>query len=231
MTKMTRNELLEALAEYGYELNRPMHHYKPMEVLLNLVKENDPRLLEGFPVAYDNMLNQKPPLNWKSYNDYLNKELSEDDRNKLFYLLLLSYLLFRLYGEDKLKLQETEYALSNLSSKWKDDLKDVENKFNYSDSVKINDRVDLSTERLKNQFRNYVVHFGSKSETEPKMNMELEVLLSQFFAPKQKEVLKKRLRGEELSKTEREYFYRVVSKRLRALGNENLHQFAKSVVV
>ncbi len=62
------------------------------------------------------------------------------------------------------------------------------------------------------------------------MNMELEFLLSQFFSPKQKDVLRKRLNGDELSKTEKEYFYRVVNKRLKALASDNLHEFVKSAV-
>ena len=69
-----------------------------------------------------------------------------------------------------------------------------------------------------------------KSENEPKMDMELELLLSQFFTSKQKDLLKKRVRHEELTKTEREYFSRVVNKRLKALANEHLYQFAHSIV-
>lgn len=33
------------------------------------------------------------------------------------------------------------------------------------------------------------------------------------------------------TKTEREYFYRVVRKRLKALANEELHQFVRSLVL
>ena len=223
MTKLTKNELLEALAQYGYELNKPTHQYKGEEVLLNLLGEHDTRLLEGFPVAYDNILNSQQHLNLNVAT------LTEKDRTKLLYLMLLTYVLLKLFGEDKDKLAETESLLSKLSKKWRDHLKDVEDKFNHSDSVRVND-VALSTDRLKKQFRNYVVHFGAKNENEPKLDMELELLLSQFFTSKQKDLLKKRTKNEELTKTEREYYSRVVSKRLKALGNEHLYQFAHSVV-
>ena len=222
MTKLSKNELLEALAQYGYELNRPARQYKGEEVLLNLLQEHDTRLLEGFPVAYDNILSSQQHLN-------LNVDsLTEKDKTKLLYLLLLTYALLKLFGEDKQKLLETENQLSKLSKKWKEFLKEVENKFNHSDSVRVNSLV-LSTDRLKKQFRNYVVHFGAKNENEPKLDMELELLLSQFFTSKQKDLLKKRARHEELTKTEREYYSRVVSKRLKALGNEHLYQFAHSL--
>ena len=223
MTKLTRSELLEALAQYGYELNKPTHQYKGEEVLLTLLNEHDTRLLEGFPVAYDNILSSKQHLN-------LNVDsLTEKGKTKLLYLLLLTYALLKLFGEDKDKLAETESLLTKLSKKWRDHLKEVEDKFNHSDSVRVN-AVALSTDRLKKQFRNYVVHFGAKNENEPKMDMELELLLSQFFTSKQKDLLKKRARHEDLSKTEREYFSRVVNKRLKGLANERLHQFAHSIV-
>jgi len=225
MKKMNRNELLEALAEYGYEFNKPLHHYNPIEVLLNLVNERDSRLLEGFPIAYRNMLDENRPLDWQSYT----KELLKDEKKKLLYMLMVSYLLFRLYGEEKWRLQVTEDTLNKLSDNWKGSLKDVEDKLNRSDIITVTEDIALSAERLKNQFRNYVVHQGSKDDSKPKMSMELEVLLSHFFAPKQKELLKKRIKGERFSKTEREYFYRVVSKRLRALRNEKLHQFVLSL--
>jgi hypothetical protein len=223
MTKLTKNELLEALAQYGYELNKPSHHYNGEEVLLNLLKEDDTRLLEGFPVAYDNILNNQKHLNLDVHG------LSEKEKTKLLYLFLLTYALLKLFGEDKSKLNETENTLSKLSKKWKVQLKDVEDKFNHSDSVRVNG-VALSTDRLKKQFRNYVVHFGARNENEPKMDMELELLLSEFFTSKQKDLLKKRARREELSKTEREYYSRVVNKRLKALANEHLYQFAHSIV-
>mgnify|MGYP001581060695 FL=1 len=147
MTKLTKNELLEALAQYGYELSKPSHQYNGEEVLLNLLKENDTRLLEGFPVVYDNILDNKKHLNF----DF--QTLSEKDKTKLLTLLLLTYALLKLFGQDKLKLDETENTLSKLSKKWKESSKDVEDKFNHSDSVRVNG-VALSTDRLKKQFRN-----------------------------------------------------------------------------
>lgn len=223
MTKLTKNELLEALAQYGYELNTPVHQYKGEEVLLNLLKENDSRLLEGFPVAYDNILNSQKQLSLDV------KSLSEKEKDKLLTLLLLTYVLLKLFGEDKAKLTETENALSKVSKKWREGLKDVEDKFNHSDFVKVNGAL-LATDRLKKQFRNYVVHFGAKHENEPKLDMELELLLSQFFTPKQKDLLKKRTKHEVMTKTEREYYSRVVNKRLKALANEQLYTFAQHML-
>jgi len=221
--KLTKNELLEALAHYGYELNKPSHQYPGEEVLLNLLKENDTRLLEGFPIAYDNILDSQKHFNLDFH------ALSEKEKTRLLQLLLLTYVLFKLFGEDKSKLDKTEQMMFKLSKKWKELLRDVEDRFNHSDSVRVSGAT-LSTDRLKKQFRNYVVHFGAKSENNLKLDMELELLLSEFFTSKQKDLLKKRARREELSKTEREYYSRVVNKRLKALANEHLYQFAHSIV-
>jgi hypothetical protein len=223
MTKLSKNELMEALAQFGYELNKPSHSYKSEEVLFSLLRENDSRLLEGFPVAYDNILSNQKEL----HLDF--KVLSEKEKSKLLTLLLLTYHLLRLFGEDKSKLNLTESYLFKLSKKWKDTLKEVEAKFNNSDFVKVNG-ANLATDRLKKQFRNYVVHFGVKSKNEPQLDMGLELHLSQFFTARQKELLKKRLMHEEMTKTEREYYSRVVSKRLKALSDPKLQEFADSLI-
>ena len=227
MTKLSKNELLDALAQYGYELNKPLHTYKGEEVLLSLAKENDARLLEGFPVVYKNMLENQKRFNWDDPNWDFRKVLSEKDRGRFLNLLLVTYVLFKLYGEDKYKLSETENALFKLSTKWRDQLKTVESNFSNSNQVRVDDKLALSTDRLKQQFRNYVVNFKSKEE--PKLDMQLELALSEFFTAKQKDLLKKRLKGDALTKTENEYFSRVVNKRLKALSNNKLHNFVISV--
>ncbi len=228
MTKFSRSELLDALSQYGYELNRPGHHYKGEDVLANLVKENDARLLEGFPVAYRHVLDS-PEYSGADRNTLsFQKDLSGKEKTKLLYLLFLSYLLFKLYGEERPKLEQTEDLLSKLSKNWKENLKEAEEKFNHSEFLTVGHSLSLSTDRLKKQYRNYVVHLTSRHENSPKMDMEIELLLSEFFTSKQKDLLKKRLEGKELSKTEKEYFSRVVNKRLKALASDHLHDFVKS---
>jgi hypothetical protein len=162
MNKLSKNELLDALSQYGYELNKPMHSYKGEEVLLSLVKENDARLLEGFPVAYENILQNQKRFNWDDSNWDFHKVLSEKDRGRFLNLLLVTFVLFKLYSEDKYKLSEVESALFKLSPKWKNLLKEVEANFSNSDQVNVDDNLALSTDRLKQQFRNYVVHFKYK---------------------------------------------------------------------
>jgi hypothetical protein len=222
MKKLSKDEMLQALAAYGFELNRPGRILKGEEVLYLLLKEKDPRLLEGFPVVYDNVLNSQKVLSLDP------ETLTKNERSKLLLLLYLSYLLFRLFGEDRHKIAYTRNLFSKLNDNWKDAVKEVEQKFNRSDFVQVNDTA-LATDRLKKQFRNYAVHFGEKSLNEPQLDLELELHLSQFFTPKQKELIKKRLKNEEMTKTEREYYSRAVNKRLKALSDPGLQDFASSL--
>ncbi len=57
--------------------------------------------------------------------------------------------------------------------------------------------------------------------------LDLEYALSQVFSPKQKELFFKKLKGEKLTKTEKEYSSRVVKKKAAALANSELHTLAK----
>ena len=54
--------------------------------------------------------------------------------------------------------------------------------------------------------------------------------LSQLFSPKQKELFKKKLNGEPLNKTEREYYSRAVKKKVSALANPDLHRLAQKLM-
>ncbi len=54
--------------------------------------------------------------------------------------------------------------------------------------------------------------------------------MSQVFSKKQKELFLKKLKGEKLAKTEREYYSRVVKKKVLALANSDLHKLAARLV-
>jgi hypothetical protein len=84
-------------------------------------------------------------------------------------------------------------------------------------------------ERVRNVLHNYLTgeHKEVKDSNEKHMEMSLEFALSKVFSPKQKELFKKKLKGDVLTKTEREYFSRSVKKKVAALANEELHRLAQ----
>ena len=58
----------------------------------------------------------------------------------------------------------------------------------------------------------------------------LEYALSQVFPPKQKELFMKKLKGDALTKTEKEYFSRVIKKKVQALANVDLHRLSRKLL-
>ncbi len=227
---MDKNQLMDNLAHYGYALMRPNVTKEPEEVLKDLLQQNDVRFLEGFPVVFANALKEKKELSWESLKWHPGKELSKKAEHRLAVLLVLTNGLFKLFGLNK---QYGERALKlALACEGESELPaQLQKRFLNSEPVKVDD-LELSTERLKNNFRNYVVQAPESEELKKKQHaLELELLLSQVFTPRQKELLRKRVEGKTFTKTEREYFYRVVKKRLRTLASEELHQMARDLLL
>ena len=92
----------------------------------------------------------------------------------------------------------------------------------------------LDLERVKKTFLRYFMRAGAVQSAENKANLReefrREFYLSQLFAPRQRDLVEKKLRGEPLTKTEREYFSRVVKKKLLALADPDLHRLAQKAL-
>lgn len=230
MKTVDKNQLMDNLAHYGYVLMRPRTAKEPEEVLKDLLQQDDVRLLEGFPVVFANALKEKKQLSWEKSKWFPSEKLSKKVECRLAVLLVLAHELFKLFGLNK------QYGLRALNlalrcNRASVDPGPLQTLFLNSEPVKL-DHLELSTERLKNNFRNYVVQAPESEELQKKQHaLELELLLSQVFTPRQKELLHKRLEGRPFTKTEREYFYRVVKKRLRTLASEELHQMARDLLL
>ena len=90
----------------------------------------------------------------------------------------------------------------------------------------------ISSQRVKTTFNNYFRQTQAHLDDllSVKEVMGLEYSLSQVFSPKQKELFLKKLRNEKLTKTEKEYFSRVVKKRVLALANPELHRLSQKLL-
>ena len=90
----------------------------------------------------------------------------------------------------------------------------------------------LSGRRLKSVFNGYFKK-ATKNLNDllsAKEDLGLEYALSQIFPPKQKELFLKKLKGEVLTKTEKEYFSRSVKKKVQALANVDLHRLSRKLL-
>ena len=58
---------------------------------------------------------------------------------------------------------------------------------------------------------------------------QLSIYLDRLFSPKQKDLIFKKLNEESLTKTEREYYSRVVRKKLKAIAMSEVREIADTL--
>lgn len=214
------------LSQYGYSLIHPDQETDPNELLITLSKSKDLRLLEGFPVVLANALEKDAErLNLTSTEQRLKNKVI---RKRFDELVVLSFSIFKVFGLNKLFTVAYPKGLAN-----------EKRQAEIRDSVVNNHPLEigkakLDVERVKNTFLRYYLHGREEklAENKSKLREEFrqEFFLSLFFAPKQRDLLRKKLRGESLNKTEREYFSRVVKKKLMALVDPDLQRIALKVL-
>jgi hypothetical protein len=216
---------MKRLAGLGFPLLEAAKEEEVNSTLADMVKLHDARLWEGFPVVLAGSAD-------KGLFDYDKAEKhlkSHTDRTNLGSLVLFSLALYKTLGL-KFSWADDLLALFKNVDAQKEYKRYMEALENNSD-LKVDNRV-MSMQRMKNTFANY---FKQSREDlydflAVKDEMGLEYALSQVFSPKQKELFLKKLRNEKLSKTEREYFSRVVRKRVAALANQELNRLAQRLL-
>lgn len=217
--------LFSALAQYGYSLLQPDEMADPNELLAKLAKSPDPRLLEGFPVVLANALEKhRDKVSLSTAENMLHDESA---RERFRRLVALSVYLFDVFGLEDLR--PPEYAREGRDAL----LAELREAVERNRPLALNPgTVDL--ERVKKTFLRYYLRAAEVQASETKAGLReefrREFLLSQFFAPKQRDLLQKKLGGEPLTKTEREYFSRVVKKKLLALADPDLHHLAQKAL-
>lgn len=217
--------LFSALSQYGYSLLQPHQMADPNELLANLAKSTDARLLEGFPVVFANALEKhREKVNLASAETLLTDDPS---RERFRRLVALSVYLFNVFGLESLR--PPEFAREGREKL----LAELRNAVEHNQALALHPG-NLDLERVKKTFLNYYMRATAVQSSETKANLReefrREFYLSLFFAPKQRDLLQKKLRGEALTKTEREYFSRVVKKKLLALADPDLHRLAQKAL-
>ena len=221
---MKKEDLIAALGDLGYPLvvpDRPrITRQKVAEVLSTLGNSVDSRLIEGFPVILANCARRGLKLDVHALlSRYPLKSQKRRNLEKLF------FISSQLLKEEQLEQPE---GLSSVVESLKEKYRDLLS----GETVRLNNRAFLSTKRLRNTLRRYassLENFESAREREKlrqQQSFDLHKHLSVLFSPKQKELVLKKLKGESFTKTEQEYFSRVVKKKLEALTNTELRRIA-----
>lgn len=221
---MKDKNLLRRLSMLGFPLFEPERTEDVNLTLADVVKSKDLRLWEGFPVVLANSA-ERGLFNYDMVKWHLKKNL---DKSYLDLLMTMSSALYKVLN---LKFSWTDKVYSSLSVDKKKEFGNFLEKLKKNEDLKVAHYV-MSSQRLKATFNNYFSQAQSRLNEllSVKEELGLEYSLSQVFSPKQKELFLKKLKREKLTKTEKEYFSRVVKKKVLALANPELHRLSQRLL-
>jgi hypothetical protein len=221
---MTNDKFLKSLSRLGFPMFEPNEELEVNETLAEVVKSDDTRLWEGFPVLLANA-----GESYQFVPDQVEQQLPTEELKERYHrLILLSTAVYAYY--------HLSFAwLAKLKKTFSDDDKNYvkawRNALAHNQAPHwLDDKFD--PERVRGVFELY---YEQKIEQDRKRKdryeeFSLEYALSQIFSPKQKELFKKKLNGDPLTKTEREYYSRTVRKKVVALANSELHSLARKLL-
>ncbi len=221
---MIKKKLLEDLNRLGFSLMEAKEDLDVNKTLAAVVKSKDTRLWEGFPVL---LANAAKEYNF-DYDQVLNNLVREEKKD--FHTLLL--LSFAIYQHHRLSFSWSNQLKNRLLNQQNvAQLQKLRNFLAHGDVFSFGNKCFHSS-RLKETFSNYFEQNAERTRQLKAKHEELslEYALSQLFSPKQKELFVKKLNGDPLSKTEREYYSRTVKKRVSALANPELHRLAQKLM-
>lgn len=228
---MEDKELLKRVAKLGFDLFEAERDENAGKTLADVVKSRDLRLWEGFPI----MLLKAQVLGAFPYEE-AKKYLGESPEAKWFdELVVMSMVVYKTLGVEFTAAEGLKRKLAVN----KEEYKMLEKSFAEETEFKVGNWM-MSSQRVKNTFKNYYNKLGAENKDfknlleskylELKSEFDLEFALAQVLSPKQRDLFLKRLKGEKMTKTEREYFYRVVKKKVAALANSELHRLARDMM-
>ena len=221
---MENKHLLEQSARLGYPLLELQESFDVNKALADAVKSKNYRFYEGFSVMLVNAA-KKENFDFKKVQSLLKNKADKETLKELF---LLSLALYEFNG---LKYSWVLPYVKELSNDDREMVKTLRDCLAHGHDFKlVNYR--FSHARVNNTFHQYFVSESKevKNFSDKRDELSLEFALSEVFPPKQKDLFLKKLKGEKLTKTEREYFSRTVKKRAAALANSQLHQLAQKVL-
>lgn len=221
---MVKQDLLKRLKALGLPFFETETTEDANRTLADVVASRDLRFWEGFPVVLANA----GARNLFNYSQVLLHLKNPKDKNNFNSLLALS---LSLYKDSGVKFSWANALYDSLNSGVKKESDFFLGAFKRGGGFKAGNR-ELSSERLKAVFNMYLNQSGLKLNelVSVKEELGLEYALSQVFSPKQKDLFLKKLKGEKLTKTEKEYFSRTVKKKVMALANPALHRLANKLL-
>lgn len=220
---MVDNRLYRNLSKLGFPMFEPDETPDVNKTLADVVKSNDTRLWEGFPVILANAAK-----NYQFSPDLVVQHLDTAKQKEQFHELVL--LSASVYANYHLSFPWFNKLKKNFSEKDQKRIRTWKNYLVHHSSQKVGSQFD--PDRIKGLFELYFEQEAEKNRRvkEKYEEFSMEYALSQLFPPKQKELFKKKLEGTPLTKTEQEYYSRTVRKKVVALANPGLHHLARRLL-
>ncbi|MFH0772346.1 MAG: hypothetical protein V1933_06985 [Candidatus Omnitrophota bacterium] len=220
---MENNNLVNDLSKLGFQLLNNSNLQDANATLAEVAKSNELRFWEGFPVVLANCAEN----NLFDYNKVMSYLPQNHDKANFDSLMDMSLALYKVLN---LKFSWANKYYKSLNDQRKNEFNNFLFTFKNDQKFMLNNK-NMSTERVKTVFNNYFnqSHSRLNDVVSVKNQFDLEYALSQMFPPKQKELFMKKLRNEKMSKTEREYYSRVVRKKVQALANSELNSLAQKL--
>ena len=221
---MIDKKLLENVSRLGFPLMETENDLEVNHTLADVVGSRDMRLWEGFPVLLANAARDHD----FDYDRVLKVLTKKKEREDFHELVLLSTAVYQHYKLSFTWLQQLKKHFSNRDM---GQLKKLNNMIAHGDEIVLN-RNRFHASRVIKSFDNYFKEDAQKTRQLKERHEELSVeyALSQLLSPKQKELFRKKLKGEPLNKTEREYYSRSVKKKIAALANPELTRLAQKLM-
>jgi len=202
---MLNEKLKKGLEGLGFSMFDTDKQGEASVLLADVVKSRDMRLWHGFPVMLANA-NEAHKFVFEKFKRELVKNNDLDNAKRL------------------VSLSADVYSGEGYKNTWLKDLREF-----YAKAKK---NKALDKDKSRELFRLYFLPETKKvNELLPAKNdNSLEYSLSELFSPKQKELVLKKFKNEKFTKTEKEYYSRVVKKKLLAVANQDLNNLARSLL-
>lgn len=212
-------DLESALRKIGYHWFEIEEKMDLAELIISIIRSKNLRFTKAIPfIIYQSKRKEQAALDWDKL-----KRLSDKSglAKEAAFLVYLSQQIFKRTNLSNLSEEAGKY-LRNLTSSEQKILFKNTNAYLKKLSFKINDfnsfreetyrefLTSLKLEKLGQQ--EYLQEEISKSK-----ELELQYALSFLFKRKQREIIRKMLQEKTLTKTEYEYYIRIIKKRLEAL--------------
>ena len=217
---MRYKDLAKKAREFGYQFPAKKNAADANKTLAEIANSGDIRFLEAFPGILANAAETG------KFDAAAVIACLKPQQNDVFKaLMLMSAALYLHLG---LRFNWAQTAVAGFA---RGALADYIAKFKENGAIKIGTEL-LQAPKVRASF---LASFQKNEEAlrsaaADREQLGLEYALARIFPPGQKRLFLKKLRGESMTKTEKEYFSRIIKKKALALANEDLHRMAIKVL-